>query len=88
MVTPARSGTAMGRAARTGGKPAGSPSTTDRRARLLLLTPKGQACTVAADAAAADVVRQWRDQLPEERFGQLQQALHALAVPGRLRPAW
>lgn len=60
----------------------------DRRARLLVLTARGKACTAAADAAAADVVRQWRDQLPASQFEQLQHALRALAVPGRLRPAW
>ena len=64
------------------------PDPSDGRARLLVLTTKGKACTAAADAAAADVVRQWRDQLPPSQFDQLQQALRALAVPGRLRPAW
>jgi DNA-binding MarR family transcriptional regulator len=64
------------------------PDPSDRRARLLVLTSRGQACTAAADEAAADVVRLWRDQLPASQFAQLQQALHAIAVPGRLRPAW
>lgn len=61
---------------------------TDRRARLLVLTERGRACTAAADQAAVDVVQHWRDQLPEAGFEQLQHALHTLALPGRLRPAW
>lgn len=64
------------------------PDPSDRRARLLVLTARGTACTAAADAAAADVVRLWRDQLPASQFDQLQQGLLALALPGRLRPAW
>ncbi len=64
------------------------PDPTDRRARLLVLSERGRACTAAADQAAADVVQHWRDQLPDPQFEQLQQALHTIAVPGRLRPAW
>lgn len=64
------------------------PDPSDGRARLLVLTARGKACTAAADQAAADVVRLWRDRLPPSQFAQLQQALHVLAVPGRLRPAW
>jgi len=60
----------------------------DGRARLLVLTDHGRACTFAADQAAADVVQQWRDQLPAEQFKQLQEALARIALPGRLRPAW
>lgn len=60
----------------------------DRRARLLVLTERGRACTAAADQAAIDVVGHWREQLPEVQFEQLQQALHTIALPGRLRPAW
>lgn len=64
------------------------PDPTDRRARMLVLTEHGRACTAAADQAAVDVVQHWRDQLPERQFEQLQKALHTIAVPGRLRPAW
>ena len=63
------------------------PDPTDRRARLLVLTEHGRACTAAVDQAAADVVQHWREQLPERQFEQLQKALHTIAVPGRLRPA-
>lgn len=64
------------------------PDPADGRARLLVLTSRGRACTIAADEAAAEVVRLWRDQLNPSQFAQLQQALQALAVPGRLRPTW
>lgn len=64
------------------------PDPTDRRARLLVLTERGHACTAAADQAAGEVVQHWRDQLPQPQFELLQQALHTIAVPGRLRPAW
>lgn len=60
----------------------------DGRARLLVLTERGQACTVAAEQAAEDVVQQWRDQLPDEQFARLREALERIAIPGRLRPAW
>lgn len=60
----------------------------DGRARLLVLTDRGRACTVAADQAAGDVVQHWRDQLPDAQFTQLQEALQRIALPGRLRPAW
>jgi DNA-binding MarR family transcriptional regulator len=60
----------------------------DGRARLLVLTDRGRACTVAADQAAGDVMQHWRDQLPDEQFEQLQEALQRIALPGRLRPAW
>lgn len=60
----------------------------DGRARFLVLTEHGRACTVAADEAAGNVVEQWRHQLPQHQFEQLQDALLRLAVPGRLRPTW
>jgi len=60
----------------------------DGRARLLVLTDRGRACTVAADQAARDVMQHWRDQLPDGQFEQLQEALQRIALPGRLRPAW
>lgn len=60
----------------------------DGRAKLLTLTERGRACTLAAEQAAADVVGQWRDALSAAQFAQLEQALLRIAVPGRLRPAW
>ncbi|MCW2834831.1 MAG: MarR family transcriptional regulator [Nocardioides sp.] len=60
----------------------------DRRSRLLVLTQKGWACTEAADAAAADTLQRWRDQLTPAQFEHLQEALRVIGVPGPLRPAW
>jgi DNA-binding MarR family transcriptional regulator len=64
------------------------PDPSDRRAQLLLLTDRGQACTRAAEQAAAETVGSWRNRLSTEQFAELQGALHAIAQPGRLRPAW
>jgi len=64
------------------------PDPRDARARLLVLTERGRACTAAAQAAATEAVEHWRDQLGSSDFGQLQDALAAITEPGRLRPAW
>jgi DNA-binding MarR family transcriptional regulator len=64
------------------------PDERDGRARLLLLTERGQACTVAAEASAAETVDGWRSQLDPRGFIQLQAALRAITTPGRLRPSW
>jgi DNA-binding MarR family transcriptional regulator len=64
------------------------PDERDARARLLLLTERGRACTVAAEAAAAETVDGWRSQLSRSGFAQLQAALIAITTPGRLRPFW
>ncbi len=60
----------------------------DGRARLLVLTERGQACTVAAVQAATDVVETWRRQIDPAEFDSFAAALGSLARPGRLRPAW
>lgn len=60
----------------------------DGRARLLLLTELGWACTRAADEAAADVVGRWRAELPDGHFQVMREALAQIAQPGRLRPPW
>ncbi|SEO39881.1 MarR family winged helix-turn-helix transcriptional regulator [Trujillonella endophytica] len=64
------------------------PDPRDARARLLRLTPRGQACTVAAEEAAADAVADWRARLGAEAFAALEAALASLALPGPLRPSW
>lgn len=64
------------------------PAPHDRRARLLVLTERGRACTAAAEQAAADVVDTWRQQLDPAEFDHFADALSSLARPGRLRPAW
>ncbi len=60
----------------------------DGRAKLLVLTPRGWACTTAAEQAANDVVQRWKAQLPPKQFAVMRDALNKIAVPGRLRPAW
>jgi DNA-binding MarR family transcriptional regulator len=64
------------------------PDERDARARLLLLTKRGRACTTAAEAAAADTVDGWKSQLGPAGFSQLGAALITITVPGRLRPSW
>jgi DNA-binding MarR family transcriptional regulator len=64
------------------------PDERDARARLLLLTERGRACTVAAEASAADTVDGWKSQLGPPGFIQLQAALMTVTTPGRLRPSW
>jgi DNA-binding MarR family transcriptional regulator len=60
----------------------------DRRARLLVLTDHGQACTQAAEQAASATVDGWKNRLSADAFEDLQSALAGIALPGRLRPAW
>ncbi len=60
----------------------------DARARLIVLTDKGWACTRAADAAMADAVRPWVAVLGERRLLAVRDDLVRLAPPGPLRPAW
>jgi len=63
------------------------PHPSDARARLVVLTPRGWACTRAADEAAADAVGAWIDVLGQERITALVADLHRVVRPGRLRPA-
>lgn len=64
------------------------PDPSDRRQVLLELTAAGRTATDAAAAAAAETVAAWRTKLPADQLDQLSAALHALAEPGPLRPAW
>lgn len=64
------------------------PHPEDARARLVVLTPKGWACTRAAEEAATDVLLPWADALGPERLAALRGDLARLATPGRLRPTW
>lgn len=64
------------------------PDPRDARARLLRLTEAGQACTRAAEAAAADVVTGWNEELPRASLEALHAALRRVVTPGPLRPAW
>ncbi|WP_145788455.1 MarR family winged helix-turn-helix transcriptional regulator [Kitasatospora atroaurantiaca] len=64
------------------------PHPADARARLIVLTDRGWACTRAADAAAADAVRPWAAALGERRLRELRDDLARLAPTGQLRPVW
>jgi DNA-binding MarR family transcriptional regulator len=64
------------------------PAPHDGRARVIVLTERGHACTAAAEQAAAAVVDGWRRQLDPTTFDTFTHALGALAAPGRLRPIW
>jgi len=64
------------------------PDPRDGRAKLLELTDRGRACTRAAERAAVDTIEGWRNELTAQQFARFQEALAAVALPGRLRPAW
>jgi DNA-binding MarR family transcriptional regulator len=64
------------------------PHPTDARARLVVLTDRGWACTRAADAAAEETLRPWAEQMGERRLNELRDDLARIAAPGRLRPLW
>jgi DNA-binding MarR family transcriptional regulator len=64
------------------------PHPGDARARLIVLTGKGWACTRAAEAAIADTLRQWEQVLGPQRLLALRDDLLRVAPNGPLRPAW
>jgi DNA-binding MarR family transcriptional regulator len=64
------------------------PHPDDARARLIVLTPRGWACTRAADEAANELLRPWADALGPDRLAALRADLSRIAAPGRLRPIW
>jgi DNA-binding MarR family transcriptional regulator len=64
------------------------PHPADGRARLVVLTDRGLACTRAAEEAAAEMVATWAERLGAERLGALRDDLGLIAPEGRLRPAW
>lgn len=64
------------------------PHPNDARARLIVLTPKGWACTRAADEAATELLRPWADALGPKRLAALRADLSRIATPGRVRPSW
>ena len=63
-------------------------SDVDRRIQLIDLTPRGHACTRAAQESAEACVEAWRKQLSRKNFDALVTSLGVLAGPGRLRPSW
>ena len=64
------------------------PHPSDARARLVVLTPKGWACTRAADEAADEALRPWADAIGPQRLAELRADLSRLTAPGRIRPRW
>ncbi|MEU8846796.1 MarR family winged helix-turn-helix transcriptional regulator [Streptomyces sp. NPDC048564] len=64
------------------------PHPDDARARLVVLTERGWACTRAAEEAAADAVRAWVGVLGESEVQALLRQLVRIAPHGPIRPAW
>ncbi|MGI5141084.1 MULTISPECIES: MarR family winged helix-turn-helix transcriptional regulator [unclassified Streptomyces] len=64
------------------------PHPGDARARLVVLTERGRACTRAAEEAAAEVVGSWAELLGESEMRSLLRQLLSIAPYGPVRPAW
>lgn len=64
------------------------PHPGDARARLVVLTGQGWACTRAAEEAAAEAVREWGDLLGEREVRSLGEQLLRIAPHGPVRPGW
>ncbi|MEU6472737.1 MarR family winged helix-turn-helix transcriptional regulator [Streptomyces massasporeus] len=64
------------------------PHPEDARARLVVLTERGWACTRAAEEAAAEAVREWGELLGEREVRSLGRQLLRIAPRGPIRPAW
>jgi DNA-binding MarR family transcriptional regulator len=65
------------------------PHPRDARARLVVLTERGWACTRAAEEAAAEVVEGWSGALGgEAELRALREQLARIAPCGPIRPAW
>ncbi|MEU2739127.1 MarR family winged helix-turn-helix transcriptional regulator [Streptomyces sp. NPDC007095] len=64
------------------------PHPVDARARLVVLTELGWACTRAAEEAAADAVRAWGELLGESEMRALRDRLLRIAPYGPIRPSW
>ncbi|MFF7054304.1 MarR family winged helix-turn-helix transcriptional regulator [Streptomyces griseorubiginosus] len=64
------------------------PHPEDARARLVVLTERGWACTRAAEEAAAEAVRTWVDVLGEGEVRALRGRLGRIAPHGPIKPAW
>ncbi|MFI0966912.1 MarR family winged helix-turn-helix transcriptional regulator [Streptomyces sp. NPDC021080] len=64
------------------------PHPGDARARLVVLTELGWACTRAAEEAAADAVGAWAEVLGESEMRALRTLLASIAPYGPIRPTW
>lgn len=60
----------------------------DGRARLLVLTKRGVACTQAAEACAAEAAGQWVEVIGRSRLSAMAADLASIGAQGPLRPAW
>ncbi|MET9439513.1 MarR family winged helix-turn-helix transcriptional regulator [Streptomyces sp. NPDC006610] len=60
----------------------------DARARMLVLTERGLACTRAAEEAAAEAVGAWAGVLGEGELRALGERLARMAPGGPVRPVW
>src|SRR5665213_43844 len=61
---------------------------TDARSSVLSLTPKGWACTRAAEYAADRTIAEWEQSAGRAEIRTLTATLSAVVAPGPLRPAW
>jgi DNA-binding MarR family transcriptional regulator len=64
------------------------PHPEDARARLVVLTDRGWACTRAAEEAAVEALRTWVEVLGEGEVRALRDRLGRVAPKGPIRPAW
>jgi len=64
------------------------PHPRDARARLIVLTSKGWACTRAAEAAIDDTLGRWEEVLGPQRVLALRDDLLRVAPSGPVRPTW
>lgn len=64
------------------------PHPGDARARLVVLTERGWACTRAAEEAAVEAVQPWVELLGEGEVRVLCDRLARIAPYGPIRPAW
>ncbi len=64
------------------------PHPQDARARLVVLTARGWACTRAADEAATELLQPWADALGPRRLAALRADLSRVATAKRVRPLW
>ncbi|RSN51532.1 MarR family transcriptional regulator [Streptomyces sp. WAC 04229] len=64
------------------------PHPADARARLVVMTEAGWACTRAAEAAAAEAVGVWAEVLGEDGVRALRDGLLRVAPGGPIRPSW
>ncbi|MFI6281089.1 MarR family winged helix-turn-helix transcriptional regulator [Streptomyces sp. NPDC050988] len=64
------------------------PHPDDARARLVVLTERGWACTRAAEESAAEAVGPWVELLGESEVRALRDRLLRIAPYGPIRPAW